>query len=129
MLMLRVNVEEHADVHVYVYVANEMILMLMSIGMLMWRLMLHLTFELMSAGLLMLMMMLMVMLSWVSGDEDGHFFSGDRFATSMPWSHVKSLDAAVTECASKRAHAGGSPRRGRQSATGSAAPLLRPQSS
>ena len=70
--------------------------------------------------------MLMVMLSWVDGDGDGLFILADRLATSMPWSHVKSLDAAVTECASKRAHTGRSPRRGRQSATGSAAPLLRP---
>ena len=37
-----------------------LILMLMSIGMLMWRLMLNLTFELMSKGVL----MLMVMLGW-----------------------------------------------------------------
>ena len=45
-------------------------LMLVSIGMLKCRLMLHLTFVLMSKGLLVLMMMLMVMLSWVSGGGD-----------------------------------------------------------
>ena len=86
----------------------QMILMLMSIGMLKCRLMLHLTFVLML--LLVLMMMLIVMLSWVSGDGDWGFFSVYRFPISMPWNHVKSVDAAVTECVSKRAHAGGSPR-------------------
>ena len=48
--------------------------MLVSIGMLKCRLMLHLTFVLMLKGLLVLMMMLIVMLSWVSGDGDWHFF-------------------------------------------------------
>ena len=53
----------------------------------------------------------------------GTFFSADRLATRVPCGHVKTLHAADTECSSKHAHGRRSPRRGRESATGSAAPL------
>ena len=56
---------------------------------------------------------------------EGYPFSADRLVTYVPCGDVKSFDAAGTDCASKRSHGGRSPRRGRASATGSAAPLLR----
>ena len=62
---------------------------------------------------------------WVRSMLKNVFCSADRLVTCVPCGDVKSKDAANTECVSKRAHGGRSPRRGRQFATGSAAPLLR----
>ena len=62
-------------------------------------------------------------LEWVGGGRDEPFFSANRLATHVSCGHVKPLHPADTDCSSKHAHGGTPPRRGRESATGSAAPL------
>ena len=76
----------HIHTHTYTYthayhMTSEKVLSV-SVGMLKCRLMLHLTFVLML--LLVLMMMLIVMLSWVSGDGDCHFFRLIDFLSACP---------------------------------------------